>query len=292
MMKRLSMKTIILMSTILLSLPSFASFPVYKQVMGELVLVQNSVIHDAAEELRNKYGVDISSVLSRGVINESGEHGSAYIDPETWIIYLSSSYFNKSIRATLDYTQYIDSGVEALLHESIHIWHLENEEKVEKLLHGPNSYYDKAERSESICTDYIAYTGGGKGKYDLCNGYTTEEIIDALIFSIAWPRRDGRGTGRIEFYSWGEETEETCNFMDWVIVNIDNKKWCHTKKDDFTGYWAGDFHSVDNQYEYFAILMQSFIFNPSYFENIASKNEAEFAINFFKEAYDFQSLDN
>lgn len=185
-------------------------------------------------------------------------------------VFIPISYFKTSANYNPD-GKSTDRGLESVLHEAIHIWHSRHQQKVTKLLRSKGSYYDRARTSETICRKYleVSYQGGSKSA---CGFENADEAMRAIIKAAGWPQRWGDLSKR----SGARFGKGACRADEVAVGDVDGAFICKIQNFDL-----GDLHALDNEMEYFAILMQLYVFSPKDFDVTATKNEANFAHWFF-----------
>ena len=146
------------------------------------------------------------------------------------------------------------------------------------LLKTPGSYFDRVRESEKICANFVEVSGGDSEKPE-CGFKSVRDAMRSILEKQKWPQRFGYLTQRKLAYikdSYG------CSFLGPEIT-IDGKVHCVIEKTD--SFTMGDLHAFDNEFEYFAILMQLYVFSPEDFKRDATPAEQEFAAHLFNEIF-------
>lgn len=173
--------------------------------------------------------------------------------------------------------QSTNQGLESVLHEALHIWDYRNHGLVLKLLKSPGSYYDRVAISKRICPSYTKISSLPDDK-PTC-GFSTElKAMFQVLKKAKWPQRYGSLTARKKArikdqYGCASIGRETT--MEGETVCLGENK----------GDQMGDLHAIDNEAEYFAILMQLYVFSPKDFQNIATPVERAFARRIFRKVF-------
>lgn len=170
-----------------------------------------------------------------------------------------------------------DEGFESVLHEALHIWHFRNHAAVTELLRSSGSYFDRAARAEAMCAKYKSISSIPKA-IETCGFKTEADAVMAVLKQGKWPQRHGaltlRRKARVkDRFGCSKDGKETV---------IENQLVCIA---DNEGTRIGDLHAFDNEAEYFAILMQLYVFSPADFQNAATPTEAAFAKRLFRDVF-------
>ncbi len=152
---------------------------------------------------------------------------------------------------------------EALLHESLHIWHNRNRDKVAKLLKTPDSYFDRVQKSKRVCKNYLKVWDGETVK---CGLPSQDLAMNAVMNAGRWPQRWGKSTNR----SQCRQETKPCAASE-PKQNFSGKMYC------LESNGSGDLNAIRNEDEYFAIMMQLYVFDRSEFERVATLEEKKFA---------------
>jgi hypothetical protein len=157
---------------------------------------------------------------------------------------------------------------EALLHESLHIWHNRNRAKVDTLLKTSGSYFDRVKKTKRVCKNYLNVWEGEEVK---CGLPSQDLGLNAVMNAGRWPQRWGKTTNRLKC----REATKPCAASE-QRQKFSGKMYCiESTKEDFLK--AFDLNSIRNEDEYFAIMMQLYAFNRAEFERISSPEEKKFA---------------
>lgn len=184
-----------------------------------------------------------------------------------------SVYFNRDTHSATS------TRLESVLHEAIHIWHFKNPKEVSKLLRSPGSYFDRRRKLDQKFPKLDPNRSGPH--YNPTDPKSVDEY--RLMFlkmqnELRWPKRYGPGTNRAiaspnscpDLSSTSEVSEQKSS------IQSGSRTYCLA--DDQI---VGDTHSMTNSLEYFAVLMQLKVFNPTEFARVATDLEKEFAEKFW-----------
>ena len=207
-------------------------------------------------------------MLTEGVL-----HRETYIDPlivpEISHAFFPAFYFDNTVYFNTRTSKATGKALEALLHEALHIWDFRHHAETETLLKSPGSFYDKRSNLAKSCPELIDLFGRIKtsvlNQSSLCGFVNKGEILTRLIEDSRWPRRFGPGTDR---------ERRLLQNSDFLPYKPDPREGSATS--DY-----GDLHALDNEQEYFAILMQLYVFDRAGFKQVATPIEATFAKNLF-----------
>jgi hypothetical protein len=193
-------------------------------------------------------------------------------------VYFSLGKFNYGFYVNAASGKSNNAGFESVLHEALHIWHFRNLERVTALLKSPGGYFDRARESEKICKDF-AEVSLGDTELPGCGFDKSITAMKTILEKIKWPQRYGYLAKRkiaVSKDSYG------CSSLGPETI-IEGQTYCLIEKTD--SYTMGDMHAFDNETEYFAILMQLYVFSPEDFKRVATKVEQEFASRLFSETF-------
>ena len=166
-----------------------------------------------------------------------------------------------------------DEGFESVLHEALHIWHFRNRASVDHLLKSKGSYFDRVALSETVCPKFLEVSSRFDEQQP-CGHSSKEAAMKAVLAKAKWPQRYGSLTQRLKArvkgsYGCSSQGGET---------TINGQVVCLSESESGL---VGDLHALDNEAEYFAILMQLYIFSPDDFRRVATGEEADFAKSLF-----------
>lgn len=100
----------------------------------------------------------------------------------------------------------------------------------------------------------------------------------AVLEQAQWPQRYGKLTKRKKALL---KTSYGCQYYGRE-TNLEGHQVCLGENE---GFQMGDLHAVDNEFEYFAILMQLFVLSPEDFRKVATPAEKAFAKKLFTEVF-------
>jgi hypothetical protein len=183
--------------------------------------------------------------------------------PEIDHVYLPIDKFDSWGYCNNKTGEFTGDAYEALLHESLHVWQFRNIALVNKLLKSSGGYFDRVKKSDRVCKNYVKVSEGNAGT---CGFPSVEIARKTMVASSRWPQRYGPATDRKSC----RETNDVCKSGETRKV-INKISYCEVSND------SGDMHALDSQYEYFAIMMQLYVFDHAEFDRVATPTEKEFA---------------
>ena len=165
--------------------------------------------------------------------------------------------------------QATNQGLEAVLHEALHIWDSRNHNLVLELLKSSGSYYDRVTTAKQICPVYATISSWPEDRA-ICGFATELGAMLEVLRQAKWPQRYGslteRKSARIKDRFGCASVGRESTLEGEVVCLGENK-----------GGRLGDLHALDNEQEYFAILMQLYVFSPVDFAKVATPMERQFA---------------
>lgn len=213
---------------------------------------------------------------------------ATYALPEINGVYIPLNKLSQGIYFNYKSNSYTTAGLESLLHEALHIWHTNHADEVEKLLKSKGSYYDKIIQSKKICEHFMEASYSPAATDFKCGKVSNKDILLRLFQEVKWPSRCNSTTNRVCPTPTEKEPASFCQENSYKV--FDGKKYC-TLIEKEEG-WSWDLHSMDDDTEYFAILMQLYIFSPDDFNAIATSEERKFADNLFAKFFNYKKFNN
>jgi len=169
----------------------------------------------------------------------------------------------------------ISTGEELLFHESMHILHDSVIPKeVESFLKIPGGFYSRLAKIQSVCPPFKERVGERPGFIEtdktFCGYKSKNELYIAYAQKYKIPQRHGKNTGKFPITPIDQCWEMPGTPI--KKITIENKDYCR----DSDLSHDEDIHAVNDSAEYFAIMMESYIFNRAEFDRVALPAERAF----------------
>ena len=166
----------------------------------------------------------------------------------------------------------INTGAQTLFHESMHILHSSLLAKeVEDFLKISGGYYDRLAMINSACPPFKERDGMRPGftqaDKTFCGFNSREELYIAYAKKYKIPQRHGKNTGIYPI----TPIEKCVERIPIIKITIANQDYCRMNPRD-----AEDIHAVRDGSEYFAIMIENYVFNRAEFNRVALPAERVF----------------